>query len=322
VIKSRWFSVRSRPIVFRHLGELRAALRPDVIISEQAVRNLDLLPLLTLPRSTRPLVALWGHGMTPGGQQGAAMERYKEWLTLRSDWFFAYNAAGGEWAQSLGYPSERITVFNNSTDTRGLISLLENVKHEDLNEFVGRNQLVAGKTGIFLGGLDGAKRLDLLLDAAERVAAVDAEFVLLVAGSGVDADRVRTLAGVKRWLRYLGRLDGEEKAVALASSDFIMIPDNIGLIATDSFAAGKPIVTTAGTSHGPEFAYLTDDVTALIGEPDIAQYVASVTRLMHDPELLGRLSKNCLLESQNYSLELMADLFVNGVVAMCGPNSD
>lgn len=320
-VDARWFEIGSRSFVYRQLRHPLRSLSPDIVVSEQAIRNVDLVPLLLRSPKRRPAVALWGHGRTYAGGQSTKLERYKEWLTCRGDWFFAYTDEGRDWALSIGYPGDRVSVLWNSTDTRALRQQIHRLPKSRVQDFQQEQNLVPGKTALYLGGLDAAKKVGVLLDAAERAHAVDPDFVLLIGGAGSDATKVRHIAAQHPWLRYLGRVDGQPKALAMAASDMMLIPDNVGLIATDALAAGLPVVTTFGESHGPEFGYLQHGRTALITERGAPALAEGVCELLRDPAQRDRMREECLTDVGNYSIEHMASSFQNGIIQLLGDNS-
>ena len=307
------FKIGSREISYRHLGHVIGSLRPDLVVTEQSVRNLDLLPMLATRRHKGIRLALWGHGATYGRRHGILLRQYKEWITRRADWFFAYTDAGREWAACHGIDAEKVTVLNNSTDTVSLRRDLRAVTEHRLREFQQEHRLTRGHTALFMGALDRSKRLDLLLEAGERLHGEDPRFVLLVAGAGDQWDEVAHYANERQWLAVIGRVDGHLKSLALRASDFMLMPEGIGLVATDALAAGRPFVTMSGQAHGPEFAYLTDGATALVGV-SVTELTRHAMRIMNDPDLRLRMGNKCEVDGRSYSIERMSGRFVDGVL--------
>lgn len=307
------FRIGSREISYRHLGQVIGSMRPDLVVTEQSVRNLDLLPMIATRRHTGIRLALWGHGATYGKRHGILLRQYKEWITRRADWFFAYTDAGREWAVSHGVAAEKVTVLNNSTDTVSLRHDLQAVTEGRLREFQQEHRLTRGHTALFMGALDESKRLDLLFEVGERLHAADPRFVLLVAGAGAQSDEVARYANERRWLAAIGRVDGDLKSVALRACDFMLMPEGIGLVATDALAAGRPFVTMSGQAHGPEFAYLTNGETALVGA-SVPELTASAMSIMNDSDLRLRMGKKCEIDGKRYSIERMSGRFVDGVM--------
>lgn len=309
-VPSRWWTVGKRELVIRQLGDLGLG-SSDLVIVEQAIKNLETYPLLLRRRRDGPSVAMWGHGRSYSVRQPAALASAKQWLTRRTDWFFSYTEAGAEHVVEHGFPRERVTVLNNTIDTAGLASDLSGVG--DLTDFQRRHRLTPGRTALFLGGVDRAKGIDFLLKGAMMTADKLPGFTLLVAGAGDQAGMVMDLERAGGPVRYLGRLDGHDKAVALAACDLMAIPEWIGLVAVDSLVAGRPIVTTDHHSHSPEHEYLSHGLTAVFTEHDSVSYAHGIVALLDDRPRLLRLQAACRAASDAYSLERTVLAFMSGI---------
>ena len=299
-----------RRIVFRRITqETRSA---DLVIFEQARRNLDIYRLFLPRHSGRPLVALWGHGRFYGGDELPMDRNLRRAITLRADWFFAYTNAGADAVADWGFDRTRTTVVRNSIDTTALFRLLGSVTDDALAIFTEVHRLTQ-HTALYIGGLDNKKRLDFLFDAADLVYLALPTFRLLVAGAGVDAGKVASYAATRSWVSYLGPVFGPQKALALRASQILVIPGAIGLVAVDSIVAGTPIVTTLDPQHGPEFDYLSPGRNVLVSRDNVVDYAAQIEGLMRDRGRLLSFSMNCRVEAKEYSIELMAENFLRGI---------
>jgi glycosyltransferase involved in cell wall biosynthesis len=314
VLRESRLTFAGRTFNVRHLSENLRTLRPEFVIVEQAVKNIEVYPLLARHAvGQRPRVAMWGQGRTFSTIQGPTMRALKAWLTRRSDWFFAYTQEGADYVVARGFARDRITVLHNSTDTETLRAELRAVTIEQLMVFRGRYGLTSGATALFLGGLDASKGIEFLVESARLVAKQIPGFRLLVGGEGACSDWLRERQAAGDPVIALGRIDGPERALAMRSANLMMVPQWVGLVAVDSLAAGTPIVTTRHASHSPEFGYLTDGVNAVVTEHDLGPYAAAVVALLGDPDRLAILSEGALADSRPYSIEAMATRFSEGV---------
>jgi UDP-N-acetylglucosamine 2-epimerase len=93
----------------------------------------------------------------------------------------------------------------------------------------------------------------------------------------------------------------------------MLMPEGIGLVATDALAAGRPFVTMRGQAHGPEFAYLRNGATALVGA-SVDEMTRNAMRIMNDPDLRLRMGNKCAVDGGKYSIEGMSARFVEGVL--------
>jgi glycosyltransferase involved in cell wall biosynthesis len=296
-------------LVFRRVRSIIDSA--DLVIMEQARRNIDAYWLLLSPWQRRK-ICLWGHGRdfvtSPSWFKRQAMAR----LTRAADWFFAYTEASRDSVVSIGYPTARVTVVQNSIDTSDLEEYLAHVSPAQLTDFRVENQL-GTLNAIFVGGLDESKRLPFLIEACRNAYRMDDEFRLLVVGSGSLSGTVRKLAESDPWLRYLGPLFGQEKALAMAAADVIFMPGRVGLVAVDSFAAGRPIVTTAWPWHGPEFEYLEDGKTCVVSADDELSSANALMSLITDRQRLQLMQAACRSASGRFTTEEMAARFFRGI---------
>ena len=93
--------------------------------------------------------------------------------------------------------------------------------------------------------LDAPKRIDLLIEAMRSL---PAEARLRIAGEGPESTRLHALAGGDPRIVFLGRVGDDqlrnEYSNALAVP-FIPFDEDLGLIALEAHAAGKPVITCA-----------------------------------------------------------------------------
>ena len=288
---------------------------PDLLIVEQAVKNLETYPLLMRQLLGGPRVAMWGHGRSYSTPQTPFAADFKQFLTRRSQWFFAYTQAGADHVIANGFPATRVSVLNNTIDTDCLRHDLNSVSNHDVGAFARRHGLTPGRTALFLGGVDEAKGIDFLLESARSAAQLFPGFVLLVGGAGARLGDVQAAEHSGAPVRALGRLDGAEKALALRSADVLAIPEWIGLVAVDSLVAGRPIVSTWHPTHSPEHEYLEPGTTAVFVEHDSLAYAQGLVDLLADTNRVQTMQAQCVQESAKYGLDQMVDSFVEGVLA-------
>lgn len=310
-LPTRFFTIRGRTLSLKSLAAVRARGPYNLIIVEQAVRNLETFRLLSRRRSTP--VAFWGHGRTYTVKVSAAHEWLKQWLTQRGSWFFSYTAGGARAVTQAGFPRTRVTVVQNSIDTASLHDAIVNVNAGIVAAFQRKHDL-RGKTALFIGGLDEPKRIPFLLKAAQLVHDSNPDFRLLVAGDGDQHEFVQLAAQSVNWLKYIGATHGNNKTIALAASEVLAMPGRVGLVAVDSFAAGIPIVTTLWPLHAPEFEYLEDGKNAVVTPDNHAEYANGLASLLNDSGRRQELSAACLMAATRYTVEAMVKNFLSGIV--------
>ncbi|MEV0090192.1 glycosyltransferase family 4 protein [Streptomyces sp. NPDC050738] len=309
-LPQRTFSFGGRHLVRRRLGEL--AHDCDALIVGQSLHSLESYrPLL---RPGGPPVGLWGHGSTYTRTPSAPLRAAKRLLTNRARWFFAYTEQGARHVIGEGFPERRVTVVRNAVDTASLAAACGAVTPDEQAALRADHGLTEGRTALYVGGLDQAKRIPFLLAAARAAAGQLPGFRLLVAGDGAQRTLVEAAERAGGPVRYVGTATDAEKARLGSVADVLMVPGAVGLVAVDSFALGAPVVTTRQAAHGPEFEYLEDGRNALIvdgGDP--GAYADALTGLLTRPERLWAMSANCRADAARYTVEEMARRFADGV---------
>lgn len=299
-IRQREFRLLGRRITIRALPA--SVRRADLIVVEQARRNLD-LPLLLLWPGTARKVALWGHGDDVVKTPSFLERKYSLVLLRRATWFFAYTEAGASWAERLGLERKRVTVLRNSIDVLQLKRDLEAV----------RPMLVAKPfQAVFVGGLDASKRIAELIELSILVKQLQPEFRLIVVGDGELRHLILEASERFDWIEYRGALSGKSKAQALLESDVLLLPGRVGLVAVDSLVAGRPIVTLSTSLHAPEYEYLEPDKTCVVAE-SIDDAAVKTSALLADRRRLEAMQERCREAASGYSVEDMADRFREGL---------
>ena len=314
-VATRWISIKGHDVAVRDIGPAIKATGPDLIIVEQALHNIETYPLFAQAKRSMAEIGMWGHGRSYSTPQSLSAASVKQWLTRRTKWFFAYTQAGADHVVSEGFPRIRTTVLNNTIDTEALRSELDSLTEEEVTRIRDDLGLEAGKTALFIGGVDDAKGISFLLESVPHIAALLPGFTLLIAGDGARKSDVQTAQAQGLPIRYLGRLDGRDKAVALKAADVMAIPEWIGLVAIDSLTAGRPIVTTHHQSHSPEHEYLEDSVTCVYSTHRPLEYAHAMVSLLIDRARLSSMQDACVAKSREFSISIMADRFVEGLLA-------
>jgi glycosyltransferase involved in cell wall biosynthesis len=282
--------------------------RADLVVDELAGGCLD---SLLLAGGTRRFAA-WGHGygaVRPSTGVDLAVER---WLMRRSAHLFVYTDAGRVAALAAGVEPERITVLQNSVDTRALLAAVRDLPETEVEAFRERHDLGTGPVLAFVGGLDASKRIELLLSCATVLHERRPGLRLLVAGDGVQRPMVERFAAEHPWARHLGRVDDHGKALLARVGAVLLNPGRVGLVALDSFAMRAPLVTTDWPHHAPEVAYLSP-ATSLVVPDDAAALVDAVHDLLDDAPRLARLRDGCAAAAPHHGIEAMAARFAAGI---------
>jgi glycosyltransferase involved in cell wall biosynthesis len=289
----------------------------DLVIQPQQVRHLSFLLCLLQRRAGKRLNAFWGHGrcFAPEFDQRLS-ERFKRWISVRVDWWFAYNDLSARIVKNLGFPEDRITSVMNSSDTIALRTRHEEIVDEGLVAWRYRLGLGPGPIGLFLGRLYFNKRVDFTLRAVAEIRKRIPSFEMIFIGDGEDRFMVETAVAENPWIHYAGVKNDVEKVPYMALADVVINPGVVGLVINDAMAMGLPTITTNFPTHSPEIDYLNDGINGVITSPweDVARFAEATVELLQNPSLLASMKAAAFESGNNFSAEIMAANFANGIV--------
>jgi len=249
-------------------------------------------------------------------------EKLKFWASRRVHWWFAYTERSAEVVRSLGYPRSRITVVNNSGDTKELVRARESYPQVDLEKLRTELDLEARTACIMAGSLTPERNIPFLLESALKIREAVPDFELLILGSGPEEQKLRNSVSTTPWVKLVGARFGSDMVPYFALCKLLLIPGLVGLHALDSFALQVPLVTLNLPKHGPEIVYLEDGVNSRIlsGSATPGDYANEVVRLLRDEEQLQVLREGCRRSAQAYSAEDMSARFAEGIVRALAPS--
>lgn len=287
--------------------------KADLLILQQQNNLLLNFFYITFRRLTKKPVAYFGHGKNYQSENPNSLsEKLKRFWIRKVDWWFTYTSGSAQIVSAAGFPSEKITVFNNSIDTANIRNEITLAKK--------RKQEIAGQlphnTVVYVGGMYPEKRIEFLIKCSQLVSERVQDFRLLLIGSGPDARLAQEAADQFDWIDYRGPLFGVEKSEAVLESKLWLMPGLVGLGVLDSFVYGIPMVTTSYPYHSPEFAYLENGVNGIVVEDweNIESYADAVCDLLLNESRRELLAANARKSADAYSVESMASRFASGVL--------
>jgi len=295
---------RRRLVVTSTLATWRDA---DAVIVPVMGTAIDTYVALAASRPKR--VGLWGHVasyVAPESRIDRALER----LQMRAaDHVFAYTIGGARAAMAAGVETGRVTAVMNSLDTAPLLEDIANISDEARASFTQTFAPNGQRLFSFIGGIDASKRISFLARSLEELHAMGSPVRVLVGGRGAQ-EGLLSAAVERGQVVMLGRLGGKEKALVLDSSEAILSPGRIGLLAVEALAAGRPILGASYRYNAPEAEYLVEGESLYSSIDDPKAYA----RLIHD------FSRPATppVPSSYPSIETMVQNFSSGVLKLLG----
>ena len=289
----------------------------DLVIVEQASKLLINYFLILKQHVGGPKLAFWGHGKNLMAHRASAIgERIKRIVSPRAHWWFAYNDSSAAMVENMGFPQERITVVQNTIETKSLLARKDATTPSDLEKLRRTVGLKGNNVAVFLGGLYAEKRIDFLLQAARSIRSRIPDFELLVVGAGSQEATVRQAALAAPWIHFIGPKFHGDRVPYLMLSKVMLLPGAVGLGIIDSFALEVPLITVDRSAHGPEIEYLEHRTNGLKldAETTAEQYGQAVVSILEDERHLSSLKKGCRNSAGQYRLETMVERFAEGVL--------
>jgi glycosyltransferase involved in cell wall biosynthesis len=296
------------------LSYLRGA---DLVVVEQQSKLLLNYLLVARQLLGWQRIGFFGHGKNLQARSyKTRSERIKKKIAVLPHWWFAYTSGVAQYIAGLGYPADRITVFNNAVDTTQLVRWRSSVSAAELAEARRALNLTSDNICIYVGSMLPGKRLNFLIDACARVRRIVPDFQMLFVGSGPDASRVERFCAQHAWAHYLGPVYGRDKVKLCMLAKLLLMPGLVGLAILDGFAMRMPMITTDISYHSPEIEYLQDGLNGMIVSPadDVDRYASVVADLLTDDPRLAIMAENCERTASRLTIESMADRFLDGVV--------
>jgi glycosyltransferase involved in cell wall biosynthesis len=168
----------------------------------------------------------------------------------------------------------------------------------------------SGKYLLFLGRLAKRKGVDVLIDAVAQLE-VGNRVQCVIAGSGDEQAALQARAvqqGVAERVRFVGRVEGEEKIWLLQNALAVAMPSRVWeafpLVLIEAFAAGKPVVGSAV----PGIADLVQEgQTGMLVREESADALAAALRvLLNDLARAKHMGQQARTFAQQYAWDAVA----------------
>lgn len=251
--------------------------------------------IAAIARLLRRPVYLWSHGLN-GGESRWTLCKNKAYFRLAGH-LLLYGERSRRLLLEEGFPADRIKVIYNSLDYD---------KQAAIRSRIGDSGFIRNYFGndlpllTFVGRLTASKRLDLLLEALERLERTDDPCNLVLIGDGPEREPLERQVderGLTDRVWFYGETyDDSIIGAFLHHSAACVSPGNVGLTAIHALTFGTPVVThDNGNRQMPEYEAVEPGVSGSLfaeGDPEaLAEGIRPWTKL--DPEQREAVRRNC-----------------------------
>lgn len=167
-----------------------------------------------------------------------------------------------------------------------------------------------GKSVLFLGRFDEPRKgIDILMRALPQIVAAFPDVRILVVGGGNQRALRRRAGDLADHLVFLGQVDDETKARALASADVYCAPnlggESFGIVLVEAMAAGAAVIASSLDA----FRRVLDDGRAgvLVPTGSADELAAGIVRLLGDDDARDELIAGGRARAARYDWSRVAD---------------
>ena len=310
IIEPAHFNINDGILVFPFLFFLLLKLKPRVIVTGGGQNTINNIQVRLYCRMVGIKYIVWdlGKGYQDfGNSLGRRIyTRYYKRVLDGAALIYGYNSGSKRYFESLGVPSGKIVVLNNTADTVLLKKVIDRSSKE-LPEDMATSYDPRKKYIIFVGSLLPTKRIEDFKEIMDRL---KGEYTLLIVGSG-EEEYTQSLKQLFKDIDcvFLGYKRPEELLPYYSISSFCFLPGLGGLSINQAMAYGLPVLCTH--ADGAEEDLVREDETGYIYRDidDAIRYIHSKTE--EDWKRMGKTAQELMFG--DFSMEKECERFVKGI---------
>lgn len=298
----------------------------DVVISDYYTRLLSIWPMQSLQRRRNQGFILWGIGFHQ--YRTPLIDKIRILMVKRTDALLLYSERERKRYVEMGVPSDKLFVAQNTIDLEGIDAGIASATDERLRECRRLTDAIDAPLLLHVGRLAPNKRLDLLLRVLPVLQRWQPKIKLVLIGEGPEREALENLAHalrVREAVYFAGPIiDHVDLAPWVLTSDLVVAPAQIGLLAPMAHAYGKALVTSDNQAmYGPEVqAFVPSQTGGIYRFEDIDDLAHVITDLLDDPEKRRRLGEaGSARVRELMSPELMVQGFLDAIRYICEKKS-
>jgi len=220
-----------------------------------------------------------------------------------------------------GVEDERMFFVPFTVDVERFIKATKHYKpqREKIRQKIGLNFPIAI---LFVGTLTPIKGPHILLSAFHKLAQVNKDVCLLIAGDGVLMDELQRYAqkhNLSSRVKFLGFVDQNELPKIYLSSDFVVFPslsDTWARAVNEAMACGLPVI--ASRKVGATGDIVKDGVNGfIVREGDVEDLAAKMQILVGNPEMREKMGRNSKRIIEQWTYEAAIPNVIKAIEYVC-----
>lgn len=292
-------------------------LNPDVVIVQGIAGDITLRRIISWAKRKNKKIIIWACAWEPGRAKGLLMKLKTKFVSLffhKANYFLTYSTHASNYCKNLGIEDSKIETCYNG------IEIDEMIKNHDI--VVAKSKEIREKykldnyiTFLYVGGLILEKRVDLLVDAFEKLREKYDNIKLLLIGDGPLKSEL--LGQLEKYndsnIEYLGRIVNEADNY-FAAADCCVLPGIGGLALNQAMFWGKTCIVSK--ADGTEDDLVIEGYSGYRFEEHNLDSLtkAMERRILEKAEKLTEMSENSkrIIEEKS-NVNNMVYHFVNGI---------
>lgn len=298
-VKNHFFF--NRKLLFQ-TGMWSHVVKKNVMILELNPRIISNWIILILRKILQKRTILWGHAWPRKGQQSKS-DIVRNWMRNIADVVVVYTKTQ---AKELKKKMPRKTIL---FAPNAVISS---------NEMKASNNSGIIKNIIYVGRLTEFKKPMLLVKAFHNILdKLPEDTKLIIVGEGKERNKIEIFinkSNLKDKVIFEGHLLEYERLKQLYNSSLVSIsPGYVGLSITQSFGFGVPMLISKHENHSPELEAAVENENSLFFKTDSVDNLGyQMLLFFRDKDYwMAQRKEICDFCKSNYSIELMANTFIN-----------
>lgn len=273
-------------VLRRHVGvvEKIAEIKPDIVVVLSHVGNASHWHLMRLKKQLGFKLIAWqcGYEYNPGMLKNLLLSRF----IPNFDYHLAYHSHARDYALSHGARADQITVMHNTINEEKIATL---PKAEARALVVGKHPEIGDrKIILFVGAVLAEKRVEVILQALDRMQRKDA--VLVLVGDGEHLPVIRQLCAGRDDVVLTGSIV-EGVGPYFDAAELYVLPGTGGLGINEAMAHRLPIVS--GFADGSADDLVVDGENGFrLRENTPAELAEKMAAILDNPELAMRMGEH------------------------------
>lgn len=272
-------------MIYPGIGRRLNEYRPDVLLCEGGSNIFNNLLIYRWAKRHRVPTIWWGLGEIPGRQYRGISKLY-QWVRLRlmrqSTVLLGYSTRATDYFKRMKM-TQPVFKAVNCVDTDRVFARIEEANRIQPS-LRNRMGLASRKVLLFVGAIESTKRLDVLLNAYQRLQERFKDLSLVIVGNGPVLPELRQQADNLKLcnVHFPGNVVEGVSEYFLAA-DLFVLPGLGGLAISEAMAHGLPVICTV--ADGCEIDLVQNGQNGYILPPDdVDALTEAIAKILADPQ--------------------------------------